>query len=132
MTAAARYCMRCGSRLTRDSRVSMCAPCRQLSGSGPTMALTSGRTSGTQTTCETRSPLVTCWDAASPDQPSSHGSSWSDGKESSAQDSTMLQKVAESWLSQLLLRSLFRRLLCSLVRELDVVQPLRARQAGGL
>lgn len=34
MTAAARYCMRCGSRLTRDSRASMCAPCRQLSGIG--------------------------------------------------------------------------------------------------
>jgi tetratricopeptide (TPR) repeat protein len=34
MTAPARYCMRCGSRLTRDSRASMCAPCRQLSGIG--------------------------------------------------------------------------------------------------
>jgi tetratricopeptide (TPR) repeat protein len=34
MTSAARYCMRCGSRLTRDSRASMCAPCRQLSGIG--------------------------------------------------------------------------------------------------
>ncbi len=34
MTPAARYCMRCGSRLTRDSRASMCAPCRQLSGIG--------------------------------------------------------------------------------------------------
>ncbi len=34
MTSAAQYCMRCGSRLTRDSRASMCAPCRQLSGIG--------------------------------------------------------------------------------------------------
>jgi tetratricopeptide (TPR) repeat protein len=34
MTSAVRYCMRCGSRLTRDSRASMCAPCRQLSGIG--------------------------------------------------------------------------------------------------
>ncbi len=34
MTSAARYCMRCGSRLARDSRASMCAPCRQLSGIG--------------------------------------------------------------------------------------------------
>ena len=34
MTSAARYCMRCGSRLTRESRASMCAPCRQLSGIG--------------------------------------------------------------------------------------------------
>ena len=34
MTSAARYCMRCSSRLTRDSRASMCAPCRQLSGIG--------------------------------------------------------------------------------------------------
>ena len=34
MTSAGRYCMRCGSRLTRDSRASMCAPCRQLSGIG--------------------------------------------------------------------------------------------------
>jgi tetratricopeptide (TPR) repeat protein len=34
VTSAARYCMRCGSRLTRDSRASMCAPCRQLSGIG--------------------------------------------------------------------------------------------------
>lgn len=34
MTSGARYCMRCGSRLTRDSRASMCAPCRQLSGIG--------------------------------------------------------------------------------------------------
>ncbi len=33
-SAAPRYCMRCGSRLTRDSRASMCAPCRQLSGIG--------------------------------------------------------------------------------------------------
>lgn len=34
MTSAVRYCMRCGSRLTRDSRASMCTPCRQLSGIG--------------------------------------------------------------------------------------------------
>jgi tetratricopeptide (TPR) repeat protein len=34
MTSPARYCMRCGSRLARDSRASMCAPCRQLSGIG--------------------------------------------------------------------------------------------------
>jgi tetratricopeptide (TPR) repeat protein len=34
MASGARYCMRCGSRLTRDSRASMCAPCRQLSGIG--------------------------------------------------------------------------------------------------
>lgn len=34
MTSAVRYCMRCGSRLTRDSRASMCAPCRHLSGIG--------------------------------------------------------------------------------------------------
>jgi hypothetical protein len=34
VASAARYCMRCGSRLTRDSRASMCAPCRQLSGIG--------------------------------------------------------------------------------------------------
>lgn len=34
MTSAVRYCMRCGSRLSRDSRASMCAPCRQLSGIG--------------------------------------------------------------------------------------------------
>jgi transcriptional regulator with XRE-family HTH domain len=34
MTSTVRYCMRCGSRLTRDSRASMCAPCRQLSGIG--------------------------------------------------------------------------------------------------
>lgn len=34
MASAVRYCMRCGSRLTRDSRASMCAPCRQLSGIG--------------------------------------------------------------------------------------------------
>ena len=34
MTSAGRYCMRCGSRVTRDSRASMCAPCRQLSGIG--------------------------------------------------------------------------------------------------
>jgi transcriptional regulator with XRE-family HTH domain len=34
MTSVVRYCMRCGSRLTRDSRASMCAPCRQLSGIG--------------------------------------------------------------------------------------------------
>lgn len=34
ITSAVRYCMRCGSRLTRDSRASMCAPCRQLSGIG--------------------------------------------------------------------------------------------------
>jgi tetratricopeptide (TPR) repeat protein len=34
VTSAVRYCMRCGSRLTRDSRASMCAPCRQLSGIG--------------------------------------------------------------------------------------------------
>lgn len=29
-----RYCMRCGGRLARDSRTSMCAPCRQISGIG--------------------------------------------------------------------------------------------------
>ncbi|WP_026421096.1 helix-turn-helix domain-containing protein [Actinokineospora inagensis] len=29
-----RYCMRCGGRLARDTRVSMCAPCRQVSGVG--------------------------------------------------------------------------------------------------
>ncbi|RLK58688.1 hypothetical protein CLV68_3161 [Actinokineospora cianjurensis] len=29
-----RYCMRCGGRLARDTRVSMCAPCRQVSGIG--------------------------------------------------------------------------------------------------
>jgi len=34
MTSPVRYCMRCGSRLARDSRASMCAPCRQLSGIG--------------------------------------------------------------------------------------------------
>jgi len=34
MTSAVRYCMRCGSRLTRVSRASMCAPCRQLTGIG--------------------------------------------------------------------------------------------------
>ena len=34
MTAVARYCMRCGGRLTRDSHAAMCAPCRQLSGIG--------------------------------------------------------------------------------------------------
>ena len=34
MVSAARYCMRCGGRLARDSRASMCAPCRQLSGIG--------------------------------------------------------------------------------------------------
>jgi transcriptional regulator with XRE-family HTH domain len=34
MTSTARYCMRCGSRLARDSCASVCAPCRQLSGIG--------------------------------------------------------------------------------------------------
>lgn len=29
-----RYCMRCGGRLARDSRASLCAPCRQVSGIG--------------------------------------------------------------------------------------------------
>src|ERR1700756_2636150 len=29
-----RYCMRCGGRLARDSRASMCTPCRQVSGIG--------------------------------------------------------------------------------------------------
>lgn len=32
--SSGRYCMRCGGRLSRDSRASMCAPCRQLSGIG--------------------------------------------------------------------------------------------------
>lgn len=34
MVTGGRYCMRCGSRLSRDSRASLCAPCRQLSGFG--------------------------------------------------------------------------------------------------
>ncbi|MCP2252921.1 Helix-turn-helix domain-containing protein [Prauserella aidingensis] len=33
-----RYCMRCGSRLARESRVSVCAPCRQVSGIGSDQA----------------------------------------------------------------------------------------------
>ena len=32
--AVGRYCMRCGGRLARDSRASMCSPCRQVSGIG--------------------------------------------------------------------------------------------------
>lgn len=34
LTSPGRYCMRCGGRLSRDSRASLCAPCRQLSGIG--------------------------------------------------------------------------------------------------
>jgi len=34
MVNSGRYCMRCGGRLSRDSRTNMCAPCRQLSGVG--------------------------------------------------------------------------------------------------
>jgi len=34
MVTGGRYCMRCGSRLIRDTRASMCAPCRQLAGVG--------------------------------------------------------------------------------------------------
>src|SRR5690606_37022049 len=36
--AMGRYCMRCGSRLARESRVSVCAPCRQASGIGSDQA----------------------------------------------------------------------------------------------
>lgn len=34
MPTTGRYCMRCGSRLSRESRASICAPCRQSSGIG--------------------------------------------------------------------------------------------------
>jgi transcriptional regulator with XRE-family HTH domain len=43
MVSGGRYCMRCGSRLSRDTRASMCAPCRQLSGVGSDHAPDLGR-----------------------------------------------------------------------------------------
>lgn len=33
-----RYCMKCGSRLSRETKASMCAPCRQVSGIGSDQA----------------------------------------------------------------------------------------------
>lgn len=43
MGAPERYCMRCQARLSRDSRASLCAPCRQLSGIGSDRAPEFGR-----------------------------------------------------------------------------------------
>lgn len=43
MVTGGRYCMRCGSRLSRDTRASMCAPCRHLAGVGSDHAPEFGR-----------------------------------------------------------------------------------------